>query len=316
MADLSTLWLPTLAKMRAAGVSKYMVKITAPTADAAYYCLGDVVDAKINSKPITQNDGYGRPHIAGHALELVIPTHQASATEIAILDDLILNQPVQVNLAFTDTLRLNTALLGMSWKLICDGDMNGFRRIEYTHKGNLKLTELDGLTDTSTVTVGSPTGTDLLYTLAQTPVKANEKPNGLSLIEWQVSGDSTYADIGEFRNAKYTFETVGEMRGGGRGYPAISAIKLTFDAEILCTTDTEMNLLDTLATSVLNLKLTHMDGAVLALAGTNFGITVEPDFSGNTDKNRTMKIHAEGTLINNGTTFVTTGGTGWGALWT
>ena len=314
MSDIfSGNWVNNLANLRAAGIVSHKVKVTG---DSAYYNLGLSRDPKINIKSLQKPDAYIRQRGFGFEADLVVPSLQASEAEIKILDDLIVNQPVALKLGTTDALSLATTnLFGIQWKLICDGDANDFRRIEYLYKGFLKSSELDALTTSAPPADGATNPADKLYTLTQSVVKANEVPNGLTKIEFKASGDAAYADAGDFAKAKYTFETIGEAGGGGRGLPRTVAIKFTFDAELHQTSNTELDLLDSILGNDIDLKLTHIDGAVLTYPGTNLGLLPEMDFSGNVDTIRKIKLHAEGALVFNGTTFVTTGGITWDGMW-
>ncbi len=313
MPDVFSNWVNNLANLRAAGISSHKVKVNG---DAAYYHLGVARDPKINIKPMQKPDGYLRQRGFGFEADIVVPSIQVSSTEIKILDDILVNQPLAVKLGTIDTITLATAsLFGVQWKLICDGDANDFRRIEYMYKGYLKSGELDALTTTSPAGDGTPTGTDKLFTLAQSIVKANEVPNGLAKVEFKASTDSGYADAGDFAHAKYIFECIGEQGGGGRALPRTIGIKFTFDVELHQTSNTELDLLDSILSNEIDLRLTHMDGMILTYPNTNLGVLPEVDFSGNVGKIRKIKLHAEGALVFNGTTFVSTGGTTWDSLW-
>ncbi len=313
MPDVFSSWVNNLSNLRAAGISSHKVRANG---DAAYYHLGVVRDPKIHIKPMRKPDGYLRQRGFGFEADIVVPSIQASATEIKILDDILINQPLAVKLGTMDSLTLATTnLFGVQWKLICDGDANDFRRIEYLYKGYLKSGELDALTTSSPASDGTPTGTDKLYALSQSTVKANEAPNGLAKIEFKASSDSAYADAGDFARGKYTFECIGENGGGGRALPRTVGIKFRFDVELHQTSNTELDLLDAILSNEIDLRLTHMDGMILTYPATNVGVLPEVDFSGNVDAIRKIKLHAEGALVFNGTTFVTTGGTPWDSLW-
>jgi len=179
MSDIfSGTWANNLANLRAAGISSHKVKVNV---DVAYYHLGICRDPKINIKPLQKPTGYLRPRGFGFEADLVIPSIQASPVEIKLLDDIVVNQPLAVKLGTSDTITLaTTSLFGIQWKLICDGDMSDFRRIEYMYKGFLKSSELDALTTTSPPADGTPNVSDKLYNLIQTPLRANEVPNGLT----------------------------------------------------------------------------------------------------------------------------------------
>jgi len=314
MSDIFTgNWVQNLANIRAAGIVSHKVKVNG---DQAYYHLGLCRDPKINIKPLQKPGAYLKPRGFGFEADLVVPSIQASIVEMKLLDDLVIHQPIALKLGTTDSITLAAAnLLGIQWKLICDGDANDFRRIEYQYRGFLKTGELDSFTTSSPPSDGTPNAADKLYTLLQTAIKSNEVPNGLTKIEFKASADSSYADAGDFTNARYTFETIGETGGGGRGLPRTVAIKFTFDAGLLQTAATELDLLDSIINNDIDLRLTHLDGVVLTIPGTNIGVVPEIDFSGNVNTIRKINLHAEGVLVFNGTSFTTTGGTTWDALW-
>lgn len=316
MPDVFASWSTTLANLRAAGISSHMVKIGS---DAAYYNLGTSgKEPKLDINALNAPDSYLKPHGYGFEVDFEIESLQAGSVEVGLLGAIAApsKSPVALRLALSDTLGFGTtSLLGCGWRLKMDGDATGHRVIDYMYKGKLKKSELDAFGTTSLASVGSTDPGDSLYTLAQAVVRSHEVPNGLTKVEFKASTDAAYVDAGDFKNGKYTFETIGEAGGGGRGIMRNIAIKFNFDVELHQTTDAEMNYFDSIVDNDINLKLTHMDGVVLTLPGTNIGVMPGLSFGGSVDKLRIMKLHAEGALVWNGTSFVTTDGTAWSGIW-
>ena len=311
----SAAWANAYANVRPAGISSAMAKVTLPTPDSAYNHLGANGDAKVTLNPLQVSDAFLRQRGFGYELEAVITSLQASAVECKLIPVFMANQ-MSLRLASMDTLGISrTSGLGCKIKLECNGDGKDLRKLIYTFKGLIKQSEGDALFTTSLPAVGTVNPADALYTLAQAEVIGDQVSNGISAIQFKASSDSSYVSIGSFQNAKYSFETIGEDNTGGLGIFRATALKFLFDVESLESTDMILNYLDSIQAYDIDLKITHNDGSILTMLGTNFSTLMSPDWSGKLDKFRTTKFHAEGALPFNGTTFVETGGTAWASMW-
>jgi hypothetical protein len=313
MADvIKGVWTPGLTYLRPDGITSLKIKATG---DAAFYPVGNIESGKLTITPQDTKDTLGRPHVYGYLVEGTVPSIQASAVEIKAAVAAICNAPNGVHVQFTDGLYMispeTAALLSLKFKASCDGDANGHRKIEYMLRGFVKIAEGDALV-VSSETNGTPTGGDKLYSLNGGPILADEVPNGLSQVGFCVQGDSGYQNFGDFRDGKWTLECVGDDGGGGRRSYRTTGLKFTFDAIGLETDDAKLNLLDTVHQNLINLQLTHMDGAILTLTNAYIGTTLTLAVEGGADKTRQLKIHSEGIIpISDPSSFTTT----FNALW-
>ena len=306
----------SLANLRPAGVSSLKVKLAA---DAAYYSLGNVQDGKYAVNALSKPDTLGREQAYGAEIDITLPSIQAALVELELLDNLITQTSAMAfKIGLIDGLTIaTTSKFGLRWKIDCGADMDNFRRIEYLISGAIFWTELDALITSSPPADGTAVNTDILWGITtsaagQSPVVGDQRPNGLSKIEFKAKGDSDWEDFGDFFDAKYTFECLGNLGGGGRRMPRTSAIKFTFDAQGNETSLTQIHLIDAVAQNQIELKLTHMDGVILTLSNDEVAAFLSLNGDGNADMTRTMKIHASGIIpITDPSTF----GTTWGGLW-
>lgn len=315
MADVfSPTWVYALGNLRPSGATQLLVKIGT---DAAFYSLGTPADVKLDGKSLFKNDALLRNLGWGFRREFTVPSLQASAVELKILDELLTQTLVGFQIQMADGIYLNdiTGLFGLRWKVMSSGDFDNFRRIEYLIAGNAKPSEMAGVFTNTGVTIGTP-GADALATLQQVPIPANQVPNGLTKIEFKASGDAAYANLGDFNKAIWTFECVGPLGGGARGFPRTHTIKFNLDVHGLQTGLVEIGLLGAIETNLIDLKLTHADGMIITLNHTNFSLL--PNFlaDGNVDKDRSIDFKAEGSFTpkNDGTQYQTTGGTAWDSI--
>lgn len=300
-------WIPSLANLHPAGAQGLYLKIPG---DDAYYNMGAPRDVDIKMKDLFKPDSLLRTRPWGSKVDITIPVIQASVVEIKLLSQFITgaNLPIAVGIEFADDLVLATEdKLSVRWKLDSGGDFDDLRMISYLFQGNLKRSEMDSIISATPITKGTPGTSDILYTLAQTLVSADNMPNGFEKVEFKAIGDADNVDLGDFREGKYTFECVGEQGGGGRGLFRTVAIKFTFDAIGHETDIDQIGLMDAIQSNDLDLQLSHMDGMVMNIEGERIGMTSSLENVGNTDKIRTIKFHAEGSI----TDFTT-----WSAMFT
>jgi hypothetical protein len=314
MANLiSGIW-DNASAIRPGGIVSLMAKCND---DDAFYHLGNGKGSRFEIKAASETvDYYGRPMTYGNVVEGVFRSVQSSLTEIEKLGTLVAIQPTGVIIQYADshwvTCAPSAGLLSLKWRLISDGDRSGHRLIEYMVRGNVTKAEVETLVVTSQPTIGTPNAEDNLYGLLQTAVVANQAPNGVTKIELKEAAGDDYADLGSFRDAKWTFECVGDDRAGARGHYGTTAVKFTFDALLLSSVDNQINLLDVIHSNDLSLQLTHSDGVVLTMASPMVGVTIGHDSGDSMEKTRTMPMHAEGVIpIANPATF----GTTWAGLW-
>jgi hypothetical protein len=296
---------------RAAGVTSLMVKAND---DAAYYHLGHTRDAQLKISQQSEVDTFLRPFSPSVLIEATIPSIQAAGAPIIALGTLVTDLPIAVRIGLSDdTYIQSTDLLSLRWKLQCDSDPAKFRFIEYMIRGIVKHSELDAIVTESGVSIGTPGGGDALTgSFTQTPNMAHQVPAGVTKIEVKEKSDDAYVDMGDFRDAKWTWECVGDEMKGGRGHYGTTAFKFTFDAILRQASNATADLFDTFAGCELNLKLTHTDGAIMTLASPMVGLVMSLDSSGNMDKTRGVPIHAEGIIR---PTVGTALAAGWAAIW-
>ena len=286
MAEALVGWVSNLANIRTAGVTSLKIKLAGGAVpDIAYYNLGNPRDADEKISPLFKPDTMLINKAYGFNPIITIPTVQSALVELKVLDQIALKHPVEVKIGHSDNLSIaSTTKLGLKWKLMCAGDMDDFRVIEYTFMSKILKSEMDGLFTITPPADGTPNAADALFTLAQTALIANEKPNGLSKIEMRTAGETAYLDFGDFKMGKYSIECMGDTGGGGRSFPRNSSLKFVFDAIGNQAYTTEINLLDAMASTIMDLKLTHMDGVTFSIDD----ITLMPTYTnvGNIDKMR------------------------------
>lgn len=323
MADIfDGVWVPSLANIIPSGASKFQVKVTG---DAAYYDLGAPRDIALKVSAMSKDDSLLRASGYGFALDLKIPSLQAGLLEIEALANIVKPtlQPVLWQITELDGkfLKQDGTKSGIHWVLKCGGKMDDYRMIDYTIVGNLAKSELDAVFSDTGVTVGTPASGDTLYTLTQNQVPANQKPNGLTKVEFKAGdspADSVYATLGDFSDNKCDFSCLFELGGGGRQLPRVHGIKLDLDVTGIETSLAQKQLMDLVLAHSIDLKLTFQDGIVCILPNTNVGVHQVYGNVGNADKVRTMNLIGNGAVFNwNGTNFFATDGTTtWAASWT
>jgi len=292
----------SLANLFPAGVKRAMVK---HPADSAFYNLGLLRDASVNVKELFRSDTYLRPLGYGFSLEAKLPAMQASLTELQLIHKLLnVNLHWKLDLPGSDNLTVEIpdmvgtdSVSGTHWKVVCGGGMEGERSIEYTIQGNLIDAQIDGLVTPSPTADGTANAADNLYGFSQQKKPENIKANGLKKVEFKLSTDQSYSVLGDLRgDSNYTFECLVDFGGGGRRAPRVSAIKLVGDFFLQETEDAKLNLLDTIAQSVHDIKIYHMDDVVLSLGSANVNFIVTFSSVGNIDKFRILHFHAEGAI--------------------
>lgn len=284
----------SLANLRSAGIVGLYAKITG---DDAYYNLGTVRDANLSIEQVGEPDTYLRPFSSANLVQATIPSLQADITAIQSLSYLISALPVALRMDLADALYVqSTSLLSLKWRLVCDPDAGKHRFIEYMVRGMVLHSEMDGLVSGTPTAVGTPGSDDLGNFFSQTPVISKHVPGGVTKIEICANGDAAYVDIGEFKDAKWTWECLGDDRAGARSLYGTTALKFTFDANLLETSDDILNVFDTVGGNAMNLKLTMTDGTTMTLATPIVGLTMKLNVVGNIDKSRELALHAEGAI--------------------
>jgi len=300
-------WTFNLANLRAAGVVS--AKIRKPS-DDAYYSVGIPRDAKITVKPLSKPDTKLRPYTWAHMVEITWQSIDAGYNIVHQLDKLITNAPFDFKIGLTDGLYFNpiasSTPMGLKWKIISGGDADDFRIIEYTIAGVIKESEIATVITSSPAADGSPNPSDALYFLNSIDFSSTYlMPNGLTTLYFKAADDGSYANT-DFQEGKFTFETIGEDGGGGRKNPRTTAIKFTFDAKVLQTSETEIDLVQAIALNQIDLQLIAFDGVAILLSHDVFQLTCEVDSEGNADKIRSLAFHGEGVI---------TDFTSWNGVW-
>lgn len=301
------------SSIKSAGIAGAMIKTYhSGTIDDAYYHLGNPKGAKVNLTMDTDTDDRNRPMAAGDLVEVVYPSMESDAYKIATLGTIAGNQEALLRLQFTDGNYIDTSqvtantTMGIRWKLICD---QKFRMIEWTLRSMYLRSEMDSLLIASPVAVGTPAGTDALYTSpnlwSQSAVYASQLMGGITKIELSSDG-SNWEDVGNFNGAQYTIECVGGDGAGARMKPYNVAIKFDISANLNSTTLAQMELRDAIAQNQLGIRLTHSEGSILTLTTANIGVVADLVAEGGYEATRQMKLKATGIL---------TDFTAWAALW-
>jgi hypothetical protein len=298
-------WGFNLGDINAAGVTAVMV---AAPADSSAYLLGIPRDAKISIAAQTKPDTLLRPYAYGWLVKNTVQCIQASSAVIKMLDKLISAGSIGSLLQLTDGNCLNSAGLialsppaptpGIKWKLMCGGDFNDFRVVEYTFQIALQKDEIGHYIVKQALPTVIPNSSDLFYPLSQITLSADAVPSGISKIEFKASTDADWADFGDFHNGKYTFECIGEEGGGGRKLPRTSAIKFSIEASGLQTSQTEFGLLNQILDNPIDVRITHMDGKTCTLTNQYGQMAPELSSDGNVDKTRELKVKVEGAITN------------------
>lgn len=297
-----------LANLFPAGIKRAMVK---RAGDTAFYNPGIPADTNARVTELFKADTKLRQYGYGYGVEVISPAIQASLTELELIHLLLnVNLIWKFDLMGSDnlTLEIPNGLSGVIWKIICGGGMDGARTIEYTVKGNLKRTEMDALFTTTPTADGTP-GADALLAFSQVQKPAQVVPNGIDLLEFKAAADGSYFGLGDLgADSNYTFETIPDLGGGGRGIPRIPSIKFMGDFFGLETQDAKLNFLDVGAQVAHDIRITHMDGVILTLDDADVNATWRFLSEGDADKFRRLHLHVEGTITN----FASTG---WTGLW-
>jgi hypothetical protein len=280
--------------------------------DDAYYNLGITRGTKSNQEAKSTADTLLRPIPYGRNVLVTAQSFGASSTEILLLDDLILNQPLEVIAQLTDGRYLvveSPDELGLRWKLECTGDMTDARFIEYTFGGNFLESEMNALVTANAPSLGNNSVNDALYDFTQAANRSSVSGNGLVKVEVRGTDEAgDYVDFGDFNNGKYTIECLGPDGKGARAVPRTHTIKFAIDYEGLQTSSTETNLIATMNTYFLDWKLTHFDGLVLEIGSGNVGAHAGWINEGNVDAHGMIRAHIEGSM--------TAPYTAWDDLWT
>jgi hypothetical protein len=306
-------WVNAPGNLRPAGISK--VKVAGSDAPNVYFHLGITEGGATNLPALFQSDTFLRTPPFGHDVIVKFNSLQASLTEIELLDDLIAYQPLKVAAVFVDYATGNKMCivsndLGISWRLVSDGTFNKFRFIEYTFQGAIAANQLTALFADEPAD-GTPGGSEKLNGFGQVEAPSRRKPNGFSKIEIRVKGETSYSDLGTFRDEKFEFSTLTETFEKKR--PRTHGIKGTIDAVLGQTTATERDLIEAINTNICEFKITLLDGVILTLSDSNnvrFTAHAGWDASGHVDKTRGIPLHIEGTILD-----FATPPTVWNGLW-
>lgn len=317
MADIfAGIWLKTSRHIRSAGTSLLLAKVSG---DAAYYALGASRDVNISVSSLGKEDSLQRMQGWGHKVSAIIPSLQASKTEIQILPQLLLNDPVAVAITETDggVLKDDGTKLGLRWTLEYGGRSEDFRHIKYELGGYLFGDEPDNLFTNTAVTLGTPGSADKLFTLAQTNVLANQVPNGLTKFEFKAAADAAYADFGEMEDAKISFICEGPYSGGARQIPRTIAIHFKATITGLQTALTEKALLKQIRKNEIDIKMTHADGVVFSGNHTSFGTQPIYKNAGISNKWNTVDLEIGGTILKDvtGLIYQDQAAASWASLW-
>lgn len=279
--------------------------------DEAYYSLGITRATAGNQEAKATGDALLRSIPFGRIVLVRAQSLGASLTEIELLDDLILNQPLEVIAQLTNGRYLvveDPNELGIRWKLECTGDMTDARYIEYLFSANFKDSEVNALMTANAPSLGNTSDNDVFLDFTQTANRSSVVGNGLVKVEVRGTDEAgNYVDFGDFNNGKYTIECLGPDGKGARAVPRTHTIKFAIDYEGLQTSATETDLIASMNTHFLDWKLTHFDGLVLTIGGGNVGAHAGWINEGNVDVHGMIRTHIEGSM--------TSPYTGWDNLW-
>jgi len=288
-ADLS--WAPS--NLRAAGIVSLYAKL--PT-DVAYYNLGIQQHGVLDFNPMSGPDVLLRPITRGHSINLRAMMLQAKKTEFLLLDELLNNQPVSIAAELTDGRWFVSSDAGARFIIHGAPDLTDFRRIELIFGIAVQESEVNALLQASSPSLGTPTPTDLLYTLTQSQVRSDVMGGGLIRVDIRALGESVYQNFGDFRDGRYTIECLGPEGGGGRLIPRTHTIRFVIDIEGLQTAKTELDHIPDYGTKFIDCRLVHMDNLMLVLPGLRVGTTAQFFNEGMVDTHRSLRLHIEGSI--------------------
>lgn len=283
------------ANKRPAGVVSLMVKVTG---DDAYYSLGNPYNAVLKYDQVGDEDTRLRFYSAMQLVEGTIPTMQAGLTNMQGLAALIENPPVAIRAGLSDgEFFQSTNLMSLRWR-VSSGEVGKHRLVEYLLRGYMTQAERKAahVLGASAVAIGTPGADVLANYFDQANDPAQEVPGGITGISFRAKSDDAYVSMGDFRDAKWTWECVGDSESAGRGHYSTSALKFTFDAILLQASKAVLDTFDTVATKEIDLQLTHPDGMVMTLDSPIVGLLMSCDLSGGMDKTRGVPIKAQGVI--------------------
>lgn len=291
-----------------AGIKEWWMKYGA---NAAHYNLGPLVDGKVDIKPLTSNDGQGRPYQHGYDVQIGATMLY---TPVAVIKDLDAFGAADMHHYI---LGLNgktfEGTMGVSWKLNIDSARAKPRTIDIVADEYLLV---DGSTadfaDLLTATVvtateyGNASQDDEFYaslnvwgTALTYPSTGRTLASGATAYKVKAASADTYESVGKIRNFKLLAESLGTRDELGRTYN--TAIRVSVDFDALQTNDEWAFIKNALQPYH---QLTFPDGVTFT-PGLSLGPTWNPQNIGNAGEFQITKFHSEGVIQK----------ADWAALW-
>ena len=283
----------TRSNVNMSGMASWKVR---PNGETEFMSLGPVRNGKAVEKTLFTKDSKGReiPYAVQLEFEAEMLYTGSLVNIVELLDDLgslDLDQQITMNNGITwDSYLLTQKFFGFEWELVSDKDRDDARFIKIKADRIIKIGELD--TVHGVVTAGSTDADSVLLAL-KSLTRGDVVPAGINSIEFSADG-SFENNFGTIRNGKVTCKllTTKDSMGRSTGY----GIEIVIDAEALQASATEIGVLDTLAGTDWNYKITLADGRIMSLTAV-LGMAWEHHLDKDSDDVSFIKITASGRIL-------------------
>lgn len=261
--------------------------------DAGHYSFGDLRDAKIAVKTLTELDSYQRQR--PFAIQVDASAKTLNTDKATVLEKLGLLGTESMNQIITAINGRNySGTLGMHWRFVCEGGMSKSRYLEVFADGILMLAHASyedlATLLTASPTPGTPTGTDLFT--AWGGATAARVPAGFKSVSMEVSGDSE--PIGSIKNERLIITGVSSKDN----FEMSSVQKLMIECEFeMRQSSTELELMSTVAEDAgPGYAITLADGAAVALT-TQLGFHFEHELATDMKGDAIIKVSGGGMIL-------------------
>lgn len=214
-----------LDEVQISGISSWRVKAAG---DSGWYDLGPLNNGQITATLYTEPNSRKAPQAFGIEFKATARIMCTDKTFLQMLSVVVSEQLTHSIRTFAQ--RNFGGALGLSWKLVCEGDYDKPRYVEiesvYRVLGDhATLDDWNTLTATQTDTPLGDTAEDLLYGLTPT----TQWPAGFSECKVRNTGETNWEAVGEFRNCSFSTTPVmyADPRGRARQYGV--AVSVGFD---------------------------------------------------------------------------------------
>ena len=290
-----------LANQKPKGIAKVYVKIAA---DMGYSSLGEIRNGEAHVRSSQAQDTYMRSYPFAAVAEYKFEMLQCSVTELELLDRLIAGDVYFLFLAVDGSYYVHDAantLLGLKYRVVCDGKIDTNRFIEISAKVGLLASELDTVLPSVNPTVGAPGTGDTFWSIANSGsdvgnagLPAHILPAGVATLEVCALSESSYDDVGEVTNSSLTFETFGEESDRLRYRQVGVEIKGSFD--LMQSANADLANFDLIPANGMNVKITHFDSLLWTLAN-KVGVQFDYKNVGNFEGHKFVNLAFDGRIL-------------------